>query len=250
MKEQLFCDCIHLGKDWFATWTHSCNVSTHKWAHSHWIQLSLLHTTWKTIASTYRVQVSILYAQVFMCNGTQMRLSRPPGVHSFSVSPSHFPTEFLSPFPAGYWLHSPPILMHSFHLATPCRPLPSASCCQSISMAVWLTDLELDAHFSQWRRRVWVRYAAMAGLAWCWNGWIQCDTHTRTHTAMDHLAAQSIWAVTTVVMYHLCPHCLAFCFEYVDRCIILAFDKFPYIQGADVRVCLRQVLGLTQENIS
>lgn len=111
---------------------YSCIVLANKRAHSHCIQLSILHATRKTIASTYRVHVSILYMLVFMYNDTQMRLSRPPGVsHSFTVSPSHFPTEFLTPYPAGYWLHSPPILMHSFHLATRCRPLPSTSCCQS-----------------------------------------------------------------------------------------------------------------------
>lgn len=167
-----------------------------------------------------------------MFNGTQMRLGRPPGVSHSASDPHIFPQNFLPPFPAGNWLHSPPILMHSFHLATPWRPLPSAFCCQGISMAVWLTDSEPDAHFSQWQARVWLSCVAKARLAWCWNGWIQCmHVHRHTQRAMDHLAAQSIWAVTTVVMYHLCPHCLAFCFEHVDRCIILAFDKFPYIHG-------------------
>lgn len=46
MKEQLFCDCIHLGKDWFVAWMHSCIVSSRKWTHSRCIQWSVLPTRW------------------------------------------------------------------------------------------------------------------------------------------------------------------------------------------------------------
>lgn len=55
----------------------------------------------KNNRSTCRVHVNILYPLVFTHNGPQV--SVPPGVyHSSSVSPSHFPTEFLTPSPR--WL--------------------------------------------------------------------------------------------------------------------------------------------------
>ena len=161
-----------------------------------------------------------------MYNGTHMQLHRPPGVsHLFSVSPSHFPTEFRTPFPAGYWLHSPPILTHSFHLAALCRPLPSSPCCQSISMAAWLTDSELDAHFSQWWVRVWFLCVAMAGLAWCWNGWIQCHTHTHTHT---HTQSNGSFSITK----HLgCHHCCDVSFMSPLSCLLFWICWQKYFSG-------------------
>lgn len=44
-----------------------------------------------------------------------------PFIHVANASPSHFPTESFTPFPTGHWHHSPPILTHSFLLATLCR---------------------------------------------------------------------------------------------------------------------------------
>lgn len=66
----------------------------------------------------------------------------------------------------------------------------------------------------------------------------ECDAtgahkHTPTHIAMDHSAAQSVWGPCSGCQYRcdvsfMSPLC-GLLFKHVDRGIILAFDRFPYI---------------------
>lgn len=75
---------------------HSCIVSSRKWTHSCCIQWSVLPTRWEKKHQHIEF-VHLIYSLFFMFNGTQMRLSRPPGVSHSASDPHIFPQNFLPP---------------------------------------------------------------------------------------------------------------------------------------------------------
>ena len=230
----------------------------HKWLLSQNIQLNgLSHMEKHNNVNINICTVSLVY--------TVAQISRPQGVlycpvNSFihNSPPSQFPTQSLTPFPPGHWHLSAPVLTHSFLLASLCRTpaitttLPTCLHGSVIGRCLDGCSFQPIADHSQ---------VVMCRETLQWPGWpaeyerweeAMNATHKSTemhrHVAWDHSAAQSVWGP--------CPGCQCCCdvsfmlplcgilLKHVDRGIILAYDRFPYIHRLLITHVNSQILRI------
>lgn len=129
-----------------------------------------------------------------------------------SLFPSHFPTEFLTLFPPGRWHLSPPILTHSFLLATLCRTPATTSKLPTCLHGSMIGKGKDGCHFrpmaeqsgSSCTTRPCSGPTDQLRMALWKKGWMHHIRHTekKPYIPWDHSAAQSVWGP-----YSGCHYC-------------------------------------------
>jgi len=145
---------------------------------------------------------------------------------------SQFPTESLTPILSGHWHLSPPILTHSFLLATVCQtPAITTSLPTRLPSSV-IGRYWDGSTFSQWQIRVGLSWAMRpcSGLADQLRMVLERRDESSTmeahnDTLHDIIQQHKVYgvptqAVSSVVMYHLCHHCVAFSWNVLTEALV------------------------------
>lgn len=164
----------------------------------------------------------------------------------WQTPPSHFfPQSLLPLFP---W----PLASFPTHINTQLRPGTAVPDPCHHHKAANLFPWQYDWQVLRWMPQVGLSCAVSVGK----KGWMQQNKRTQTHThiAWDHSAVQSVWGP-----YLGCQFCCDVSFmsplcglllKHVDRSIIQAFGRFPYIHRllithVNAPIGLWQVLRIT-----
>lgn len=168
-----------------------------------------------------------------------------------SLFPSHFPTEFLTLFPPGRWHLSPPILTHSFLLATLCRTPATTSKLPTCLHGSMIGKGKDGCHFrpmaeqsgSSCTTRPCSGPTDQLRMALWKKGWMHHIRHTeKNHTSHGIIQQHKAYgvptrAVTTVVMYHLCGYCVAFSWNVLTEALYSSFWQIPIHSQAFNNTC-------------
>lgn len=160
-----------------------------------------------------------------------------------SLFPSHFPTEFLTLFPPGRWHLSPPILTHSFLLATLCWTPATTSKLPTCLHGSMIGKGKDGCHFRPMAEQSGLSCTTrpcsgptdQLRMALWKKGWMHHIRHTEknTHPMGSFSSTKRMGSPLRLSLLLWCIIYVAIVWPSLETCwqrhYIPAFDRFPYI---------------------